>query len=160
MQGNEKVLQEEFEFLAEKYSAKDKNDNLDIMEDGVIQEVASSRGKTVHFIDTIEGLDRESDLLDLRDGRLVGFVVRMKRRLWIAVSPCHGLWYDFDCTKAAPLLFCDGAQSVHMFFHKVVDSGGLIVALRKPRPASQSMIPSRRPPSWTDIGYWKYWLFD
>jgi len=41
----------------------------------------------------------------------------------------------------------------------VVDEGGLIVALRKPRPANPIMLPEKPPPSWTDVEYWKYRLF-
>jgi len=125
----------------------------------VIQAVAASRGKTVYFIDTVERLDREIDLLDLRGDRLLGFLLHLKRRLWIAVRHYRGLWYNFDSTKAAPLLFCDGAQSVQMFLHKVVDDGGLIVALRKPRPMKPIMLAEQPPPSWTDVEYWKNWWF-
>ena len=122
----------------------------------VLKAAAASRAKEAVFIDTIQGL--ESINLSGRDDRLLGLIVRLRKRLWIAIRQYKGLWYNFDSRKATPLVFCDGASGLHMFLDKVVDEDGLVVLVLRPPPVAPIMLDQRPPPSFTDLEYWKNWL--
>lgn len=123
----------------------------------VLKAATASRAKTVVFIDTVEGLEMIN--LSGRDDRLLGLILHLRRRLWIAIRQYKGLWYNFDSTKATPLLYCEGAPSLHMFLDKVVEEGGVVVVVLKPPPVAPIMLAQRPPPSITDLEYWKDWLF-
>ena len=123
----------------------------------VLKAAAASRAKTVVFFDNVEGV--ETINLSGRDDRLLGLILHLRRRLWIAIRQHKGLWYNFDSTKATPLVFCDGAPGLRMFLDKVVDEGGVVTVVLKPPPVAPIMLAQRPPPSFTDLEYWKNWLF-
>lgn len=123
----------------------------------VLKAAAASRATTVVFFDNVEGV--ETINLSGRDDRLLGLILHLRRRLWIAIRQHKGLWYNFDSTKATPLVFCDGAPGLRMFLDKVVDEGGVVTVVLKPPPVASIMLAQRPPPSFTDLEYWKNWLF-
>ena len=163
MQGNDRFTREEMDDLAGRVqdmgsTFKKHFDPFTGNYDAeVLKAAAASRAKTVVFFDKIEGL--ETINLSGRDDRLLGFILHLKRRLWIAIRQYKGLWYNFDSTKATPLVFCDGAPGLHMFLDKVVEEGGVVVAVLKPPPVAPIMLAQKPPPSFTELEYWKNWLF-
>jgi josephin len=96
----------------------------------VLMAAAASRGKNI-VISTRENYLDTLDIAQYHD-RVVGLIVHVRRKTWVALKRIDGFWYNLDSTNGTPLLFCEGKKDMLKFLNWVLHDDGEVVTILNP----------------------------